>query len=591
MLFFTAGTGLRRLIALAAVFVFIALIISYLALGLTSAVLGDRPDRVAEPRAYRNVLGDLEPHLSLIAREIPGLSYRVATNGQGLRGAKDIAPRRPANGLRVLCLGDSFTYGVGVDDRFAYPALLEHLLKERLPGMAVEVANAGVPFYDLFDETAYFLEKGRRMQPDVVVLQFYINDLESMAGAFFREGLLAREGGEYSRLDQLSGREGVERRLNAWMEKHVPEVVRAARTDRLPDAPGSTASRPYDRYKLRASSEEKACLGDRRQLLDQASLPVMERFWENYRQALLRLRDAVEASGAAFVLVVSPDVKQVREDLNAPAAALVGFCQEHGIPVIDPGPQFRVMSGENPDRYYLTPLDIHPNVDGNTLVAKAVADAIQVTPGTPRPTVRVEPEPRAFPYAGGIRLNLSFGAHGEVLPARNGPVSITTLSSDNLKTQVSKGTENDMISLAADLQGGPVGRLVLRLHSEIPLSWVSLTHFRRVFPPINGFVSLAWSRDGKDYVPLSMASNEDTPAAEGLEHNRLVELDLRDHPATQLYFQVTLRNEAWIFVESRQPPWRRFEVVCYPAAANTSGISAETTDRPGWPDGPGPGRD
>ncbi len=591
MLFFTADTGLRRLLALAAVFVFLALIASYLALDLTLAVVGDLPKPTAEPRAYRNVLGDLEPHLSLIAREIPGLSYRVTTNGQGLRGARDLPPRRPANGLRVLCLGDSFTYGVGVDDRFAYPALLESLLATRLPGMAVEVANTGVPFYDLFDETAYFLEKGRRMQPDVVVLQFYINDLESMAGAFFREGLLAREGGEYSRLDQLSGREGVERRLNAWMEKHVPAMVRAARTDRLPDAPGNTASRPYDRYKLRATAEEKAILGDRRQLLDQASLPVMERFWANYRQALLGLRDAVEASGAAFVLVLPPDVKQVREDLNAPAAALVGFCQQHGIPVIDPGPQFRVMSGENPDRYYLTPFDIHPNADGNTLVAKAVADAIQVTPGTPRPRVRVAPEPRAFPYAGDIRLNLSFGAHGEVLPARNGPVSITTLASDNLKTQVSKGAENDMISLEADLRGGPKGQLVLGLHSEVPLAWVSLTHFRRVFPPVNGSVLLSWSRDGVNFVPLTFAADTDTPPAAGLEYNRLVELDLRDHPATQLYFQVSLRNEAWIFVESRQPPWRRFEVVCYPVAANSSGISAETTDRRGWPDDPGPKRD
>jgi|GEM_PF-1705283 len=588
--------GPRRLILLAGIVVFVCLIASYLVLDAALAVVGKRPAPVVEPKAYSNVLGDLEPHLSLVAREIPGLPYGVATNDQGLRGGRNVSPRPAANALRVLCLGDSFTYGVGVDDRFTYPALLEQFLQARLPDRTVEVLNAGVPFYDIFDETAYFLEKGRRMRPDVVVLQFYINDLEAMAGAFFREGLLAREGGVYNRLDQMTGREGVERRLNDWLWNRFPGFVDFWREGGQPAGP-FPKDRPVARCHIQATDEERALLGDRMRLLDQASLPAMARFWDNYRHALVALRDAVQASGAAFLLVLAPDVGQVREDRNAPAAALVGFCRENGIPVIDLARQFRKMAGEKTDRYYLLPYNGHPNVDGNTLMAKAVADALQASPGASRLPIGVAPVSRAFDYSGPVSLNLRFDGQGGVLPARNGPVAVATVSSDNLTVRVDKGAGNDIAALMADLRRGPTGRLVLRLDSDVPLAQVSLTFFRRLFPPINGFVQLEWSRDGEAYEALAFASDKDVPAPESLETSRLVELDLRDKPARQLYFRIVLRNEAWIFVESREPPWRRFEVVCYPAgetagqARGEAALSPETTDRPGWPDGREPGPD
>ena len=35
---------------------------------------------------------------------------------------------------RVLCLGDSYTFGAYVDDTETWPAQLEEILKERSPG-------------------------------------------------------------------------------------------------------------------------------------------------------------------------------------------------------------------------------------------------------------------------------------------------------------------------------------------------------------------------------------------------------------------------------------------------------------------------
>ncbi len=48
--------------------------------------------------------------------------------------------------LRILCIGDSFTYGIGASDRdHAWPGVLQAKLRAALPGHRVEAINAGLP--------------------------------------------------------------------------------------------------------------------------------------------------------------------------------------------------------------------------------------------------------------------------------------------------------------------------------------------------------------------------------------------------------------------------------------------------------------
>ena len=73
---------------------------------------------------------------------------------------------------RILCLGDSCTFGFGVNDDQTYPALLQR----RLPG--VQVINAAVPGYTAYQDRVC-LEKLAARPPDVVVVAFGFNDAES----------------------------------------------------------------------------------------------------------------------------------------------------------------------------------------------------------------------------------------------------------------------------------------------------------------------------------------------------------------------------------------------------------------------------
>lgn len=584
----TAGTtvpGWRNRIRLAGIGVFCLCLATHLLWALVWAVAGGRPETVVEPRGYGNVLGDMEPRLRVTSREIPGLPYRVTTDDQGFRGRQSVRAARRPGSLRVLCVGDSFTYGVGVDDAQTFPAQLQTLLAKRLPESDVEVVNAGVPFYDLFDELGYYREKGARLAPDVVVLQFYINDLEAMAGSFFRQDLLRRQGGDYNVFEQAIGREAVERRINAWLEARFPRLVKLVRGGATPPGPSPAETGPFASYHLHPTAVEDALLHDRGRLLAARTDTEARRLWDNYRRALLEFRDAVAATGAKLLFVIAPDDAQVREDRNQPAAALVPFCRQHGIAVLDLARTFRRMSGENVDRYYLLPINGHINADGNTILATAVADSLHVARQGKRFAVTVDPVWPAFGYERPLVLDLPFTGHG-LAPVRQGPLRVSVVRSRNLVPwSVDTGHGGNRISgLRPDVSQGPLGELVLRLDADMPLDQVTVTLFRKLAPPVNGYVLLGWSRHDGDYRTVLFGSDADVAKPESYETSRFTEIDLRDAPARELYLRLELRNEARIFAESVTPPWRRFEIVGYPAAQPAS---AAATDRPASPADPG----
>ncbi|HEV8632037.1 MAG TPA: GDSL-type esterase/lipase family protein, partial [Thermoanaerobaculia bacterium] len=128
------------------------------------------------PRRYRlrpGYVGTMTNHVEF--------AHRVAINGYGMRG-REAAGRREPGVLRVLVLGDSFTFGVGAAEDETYPARLEAHLREA--GVRATVANAGAPGYGVPDEVAWYERWGPEVAPDVVVIApFLANDLQDAAPA------------------------------------------------------------------------------------------------------------------------------------------------------------------------------------------------------------------------------------------------------------------------------------------------------------------------------------------------------------------------------------------------------------------------
>ena len=100
---------------------------------------------------------------------------KIQTDSLGFRDA-DYSVEKPAGKKRIITLGDSFTLGWGVDFSKTFSKRLERRLVDR--GYPVEVINMGVGNYNTTMEVQLFKWKGLALDPDLVVLMFFINDPE-----------------------------------------------------------------------------------------------------------------------------------------------------------------------------------------------------------------------------------------------------------------------------------------------------------------------------------------------------------------------------------------------------------------------------
>ncbi len=101
---------------------------------------------------------------------------RYVINADGFRGSLPARPKPPGT-LRIAVLGDSVTLGYGVNDADSFPSLLGEHLAHLQPARPVEVLNLGVSGYNPYTEAALFADVGPAYAPDVLLVQFCINDL------------------------------------------------------------------------------------------------------------------------------------------------------------------------------------------------------------------------------------------------------------------------------------------------------------------------------------------------------------------------------------------------------------------------------
>jgi lysophospholipase L1-like esterase len=106
----------------------------------------------------------------------PEFDVAVRINSRGLR-EREIGYDRPPGVFRILVLGDSQTFGWGVEADETYPRLVEHRLAaaRRRP---VQVINAAVPGTGTAHQLYFLQTEGWKYRPDLVILGFFpFNDI------------------------------------------------------------------------------------------------------------------------------------------------------------------------------------------------------------------------------------------------------------------------------------------------------------------------------------------------------------------------------------------------------------------------------
>lgn len=296
-----------------------------------------------------------------------------ATNQYGFRGEPDFGRTPPRNEFRILSLGDSIGFGLGIEPSDHYTKVLERNLNEQAAGVRFRVINAGGQGYSPSCYYVYLKHEGLQFQPRTVIVEIELsNDItdEALLGWEAEAGKTAApeklRGGRY-----IVGWDGnllatysfgpyffektythtvlLRRLLNLLYKIHPVEPFHSR--------PGVTYySLGFDRYLL---SEER-----------------IESGWKKMFLALKATRELAAQRNIAFLLLIVPGRYIFEEDSGAYGRFAqqlversVKWAGSHGIPCLDL--TAAIQTGGGAQLYF----DFaHLTAEGNAVIGDEVAE-------------------------------------------------------------------------------------------------------------------------------------------------------------------------------------------------------------------------
>ena len=269
------------------------------------------------------------------------------TNSSGLRGPEFQKAKSPET-LRLMFLGDSFTFGEGVRFEHTYPEVAAPLLRAKLPkGRRVEAYNFGVGGYNTTQSLDLLRMTLKPFSPDIVVLGYVPNDAEPPLYLY----------------DPATN--SISRRPR---QKKVPEGRDDVPPDRL-------------LFQLRTSQLVWQFRDNRRR--SQATVAYYRSLYEEpstgWLQSRLALQQISEICGShdiPFCVLLFPILHELTDnyplrDIHDKIAQEVNHC---GAIFVDLFPKLKGMDAHD---LWVHPTDQHPNEKVHAIAAKALVDALK----------------------------------------------------------------------------------------------------------------------------------------------------------------------------------------------------------------------
>jgi lysophospholipase L1-like esterase len=276
----------------------------------------------------------------------------------GIRDEREAAYEKPKGEKRIVCLGDSFTFGWGVPENLTWPRRLEEELK-KIGISYYRTINCGASGTLYVDEYYWGLrDRFFRFDPDAVLVTVCLNDLVPMPDTLgvHRKDIPPPEARGWRVLDLLAGRG---RQATEDYLRRVRELERGKDWGQLLiDLPASAGGAEL----LRERGEEA------------------EMFWGagGPQQALQAMRDWCREKRVPFGVVVWPLMQGLGSRDQYPFETLhrvaVEWCKSQEIPVLDLLPAFL---GWDPASLWVDPCDMHPNEVAQQIAAPVIAGFLE----------------------------------------------------------------------------------------------------------------------------------------------------------------------------------------------------------------------
>ncbi|HUS14974.1 MAG TPA: hypothetical protein VM536_08135 [Chloroflexia bacterium] len=337
---------------------------------------------VGDPAAtYRNT-----PGFRLPFQQFDEIDTTFTINQQGLREDREIGPPT-ADTLRILCVGDSFTFGMGVDGNQTFAHLLGGA--PATDGRMVDSINAGVNGYGTDNEAAWLDAYGWVLKPQFVLVGFYVgNDVRDvmlginkttvtaaghLVGTSKTSAMLASSVAPAAKPTPATG-------PTAWLDSHSHAWVWSHGLlwrvfPGLRPAPPVAPLGVFDAPSILLKDEPADIAAG----------------WSKTLALLDQMRAAAAAHGAGFAVLVIPMREQVQEaewqemkrpsglsddllERDHPQRRLAAWAAQSGAQLIDVLPAFRAAAATGP-LYYRT--DPHWNPEGHVLATRLIREALQ----------------------------------------------------------------------------------------------------------------------------------------------------------------------------------------------------------------------
>jgi lysophospholipase L1-like esterase len=270
---------------------------------------------------------------------IRDLKYSININSRGFRDL-EYRVNKDDRVFRILCLGDSSTFGIELPVELTYHSLLEDRLNREYDGRRrFEVINAGVVGYTSIQGLYMYLSRGARFKPDLVTFYFGVN--EPIRNFYLSDAEIMKIG-RPQWLNVL---------INGWLLKS--ELVRVT---------------------------QKAAMNVINKNNRNSRLPVPRVSPADYRNAILHLKDACDRNGSKLLLI-SPalymnrctnkyeramEIVQYRKILEKTAA-------QNGIPLLTI-PEMTEYASKDPNYLFLKSDWLHPGQAGHRLITQRLHD-------------------------------------------------------------------------------------------------------------------------------------------------------------------------------------------------------------------------